>query len=83
MVSRFEVRLDKDCRDKLDELAENRGTTAAEIVRQLIDDAFEEVLRQRRILAAEELIGINGEVPPDPDELNSLLGTAHDVPGVC
>lgn len=35
MVSRFEVRLDKACRDRLDELAESKGIKAAEVVRQL------------------------------------------------
>ena len=66
MTSRFEVRLDKECRERLDELAENKGITAAEIVRQLIDNAYQEVLQKRRIQAAEELIAMNTEVPPDP-----------------
>ena len=83
MVSRFEVRLDKECRDKLDELAESKGKTAAEIVRQLIDEAFQEVLRERRIQAAEDLISMNTEIPPDPDELTRQLGTTHDVHGIC
>ena len=83
MVSRFEVRLDKDCRGRLDELAESRGVTAAEVVRQLIDQAYEEVLREVRLRAAEELIAMNAEVPPDPAELSRLLETAHDVGGIC
>ena len=83
MVSRFEVRLDKACRERLDELAESRGITAAEVVRELIDKAFEEKLRERRLQAAEELIAMNAEIPPDPDELSRLLETAHDVGGIC
>jgi predicted DNA-binding protein len=83
MVSRFEVRLDSECRERLSELAESRGTTAAEIVRQLIDDAYEEVLGHRRLQAAEELIASNAEIPPDPEELSQLLGTAHDLCGIC
>ncbi len=83
MVSRFEVRLEKECRERLDELALNKGATAAEVVRQLIDNAYEEVIRQRRLKAAEELVAMNAEVPPDPEELSRLLGTAHDVSGIC
>ncbi len=83
MISRFEVRLDKTCRERLDKLAESRGITAAEVVRELIDKAFEEKLRERRLQAAEELIAMNAEIPPDPDELSRLLETAHDVGGIC
>lgn len=79
MVSRFEVRLDKVCRERLNELAESKGVTAAEVVRQLIDKAYEDVLREHRLQAAEELIAMNAEVPPDPAELSRLLGTAHDT----
>ena len=83
MVSRFEVRLDKECRERLDELAESKGATAAEIVRQLIDRAYEDVLRERRKQAAEELIAMNAEIPPDSEELSQLLGTTHDACGLC
>ena len=83
MISRFEVRLDKTCRERLDELAESKGITAAEVVRQLIDKAYEEVLREHRLQAAEELIAMNAEVPPDPAELSQLMEAAHDVCGIC
>ena len=83
MVTRFEVRLDKGCRERLDEIAESKGVTAAEVVRQLIDQAYEEVLRVHRLRAAEELIAMNAEIPPDPDELSRILETAHDVCGIC
>ena len=82
MVSRFEVRLDKDCRERLDELAETRGVTAAEVVRHLIDEAYEGILRERRLRAAEELIAMNAEVPSDPAELSQQLEEAHDVGGI-
>ncbi len=83
MVSRFEVRLNKDCRERLDELAESKGVTDAEVVRLLIDQTYEEVLREHRVQAAEELISMNAEVLPDPAELSRQLETAHDVGGVC
>ena len=83
MVSRFEVRLDNDCRERLNELAESQGVTAAEIVRQLIDQAYETVLREQRLRAAEELISMSVETPPDPAELSQLLATAHDACGLC
>lgn len=83
MVSRFEVRLDRACRERLDELAESKGITAAEVIRKLIDTAYEEVLREMRLEAAERLIALNLEVPDDPDELSRQLETAHDVCGIC
>ena len=83
MVSRFEVRLDRACRERLDELAESKGITAAEVIRKLIDTAYEEVLREHRLRAAEELIAMNAEIPPEPDELSRLLETAHDASGIC
>ena len=83
MVSRFEVRPDKACRERLDELAESKGIPAAEVVRQLIDDAYEEMLRAHRLRAAEELIAMDTEIPPDPAELSRLMEAAHDVRGIC
>ena len=82
MVTRFEVRLDKGCRERLDEIAESKGVTAAEVVRQLIDQAYEEILRENRLRAAEELIAMNMEVPSDPAELSRQLATAHDTCGI-
>ena len=79
MVTRFEARLDKECRDRLDELVESKGVTAAEVARQFIDDAYEEALREHRLQAAEELIAMIAETPPDPTELSRVLGTAHDI----
>ena len=79
MTSRFRVRSDKDCRERLDELADNRGIPAAKVVRQLIDQANEEVLREMRLEAAERLIALNLEAPDDPGELSRQLETAHDL----
>ena len=42
MASRFEIWLDTTCRERLNHLAETRGVTAAEAVRQLIEKAYEE-----------------------------------------
>ena len=42
----------------------------------------DQVLRERRRQAAEELIAMKAEVPPDPEELARLLGTAHDTCGI-
>ena len=82
MVTRFEVRLEKDCRERLAELAESKGVTATELIRQLIDQAYEEILRENRLRAAEELIAMNVEVPSDPAELSRILETAHEVGGI-
>ena len=83
MVSGFELRPDHNCRQRLNELAEIKGVTAAEIVCQLIDQTYEEVMKEQRLRAAEELIDICAEVPPDPAELSRMMAQTLDNCGIC
>ena len=48
MVSRVEVRLDDEQRQRLDDIAEEQDATISEVVRRLIDDAWEAVMLERR-----------------------------------
>ena len=79
MVSRLEVRLDRECRGRLDELAQRDGVSASEVVRGLINGAYESVLLERRLQAVEELARLEVETPPDPDRLALELGSAHET----
>lgn len=82
MMTRLEVRLDDARRSRLEEMAQTKGAPVSEVVRSLIDDAYEEISRQRRWRAFERLVNLNGEVMPDPEELSRQLDAAHDPCGV-
>ena len=81
-IERLEVRLDQDRRRKLRELAEEQGTAVSEMVRRLIDRAYEESLDVRRKRAAQELGQMEIEDVPDPATLNRQLEDAHEPGGL-
>ena len=82
MASRFEVRLDVGCRQRLDELAEKEGIPASEVVRRLIDDAYKNVIKSQRARAVEELAEMSADVPDDPEELYRVLEDTHEAHGI-
>ena len=79
-MARLDVRLDAEHRRRLEELVEERGVPISEVVRRLIDDAYEDIMRERRRQAVERLASLNAELPPDATELSRILEEAH-VPG--
>ena len=46
VTERLEVRLDRERRRKLSELAQGRGVPVSQAVRQMIDEAYKEALSQ-------------------------------------
>ena len=80
-MARLDVRLDAEQRRRLEELAEAREAPISSVVRRLIDDAYEEVLRERRQQAVERLIKLEVEDPPDPATLSRELEAAYDPGG--
>ena len=81
-MSRLEVRLDDERRLMLEEFAKEKETSISEVVRCLIDDAYEVFLRERRIRAAEHLISLEVENLPDPDELSRQLAKTYEPGGI-
>ena len=81
-VERLEVRLDQERRRKLRELAREQGTAVSEMVRRLIDGAYEETLAARRKRAALELGRMEIEEVPDPATLHSQLEATHEPSGL-
>jgi len=81
-MARLDVRLDAEQRRRLEELAEAREAPISYVVRRLIDDAYEEVLRERRRQAVERLVKLDVEDPPDPATLSRELEAAHDPGGL-
>ena len=69
-VPGLDMRLDHDRRARLDAVVQDSGLSASEIIRSLIDQAYEDVLRKGRRNAFERLTFLNIETPPDPAELS-------------
>lgn len=83
MTYRLDIRLDGEHWRRLEELAQEEGVTVSDVVRRMIDAAYEDILRTRRQQAVERLIGLNLEVPPDPDTISRELETTHAPGGLC
>ena len=81
-MARLNVRLDAERRQRLEELAAAQGAPISQVVRCLIDDAYEDVQRTRRKQAIERLIGLKVEVPQDPEVLSKELEAAHEPGGL-
>lgn len=81
-MARLDVRLDTERRRRLEELGEERGVPISEVVRGLIDDAYEHIVQERRRSAASRLIGLGVEEPPDTDALSRELEAAHEPGGL-
>ena len=81
-MARLDVRLDTEHRHRLEELVEDSGEPISEVVRRLIDDAYEAVIKKRRIQAVERLTRLEAEDPPGPETLYRELEAAHEPGGL-
>ena len=81
-MARLDVRLDSERRRRLEELVEEKGVPISEIVRCLIDDAYEGVVRERRRQAVQRLARLEVEDPPDAATLSRELEAAHEPGGL-
>jgi hypothetical protein len=81
-TERLDVRLDGERRRKLRELATEQSAAVSELVRRLIDQAYEESLKTRRKRAAEALGRLEVEDVPDPVTLARQLEGAHEPSGL-
>lgn len=81
-TERLDVRLDQERRRKLRELAEQQGAPVSEMVRRLIDRAYEDTVMARRRRAARQLGQLQIEDVPDPEMLRHQLEAAHEPGGV-
>jgi hypothetical protein len=82
MATRLDVRLDPERRKRLEEMARDRGVPISDVVRSLIDDAYEGILRERRRKAVDHLVSLEVEDPPDPQALCQELEAAHEPGGL-
>lgn len=78
MSIRLEVRLDEKCRARLEEIAEYRSASISEVVRALIDEAYQANSRERRKRALQRITTLNVEEMPDPEELARELNKKYE-----
>jgi len=75
---RYEIRLDAQHKARLGELATTYGVPGSQVVKDLIDKAFQDSRRAARMRAAEDLASINGEDVPGMETLKRQLGRSRD-----
>ncbi len=78
-TTRLDVRLDDERRRKLREMAARQGVPVSRVVRNLIDQAYEDEQNEARRQAAEELCRLEVGESPDPRDLHRVLDEAHAV----
>ena len=81
-MPRLDVRLDNEQRRRLDMVVETKGAPISEVVRGLIDDAYEEIMLERRRAAVERMAAMEIDVPLDPETLSRELEAAHEPGGL-
>lgn len=79
LAERLEVRLDPERRLKLETLAAARRVAVSVLVREMIDEAYEESLREERLRAVVELGELNVEDVPEPEVLSRQLESTYDL----
>ena len=81
-MARLDIRLDAERRRRLEVVVAAKGGPISEVVRNLIDDAYEDVMRKRRKSAVERLVGLEMEDPPDAATLSRELEEGHEPGGL-
>ena len=66
MASRLDVRLDPERRQRLEEMARDQGVPISDVIRSLIDDAYEGILRERRRKAVDTWSAWRWRTRPTP-----------------
>ena len=82
MAERLDVRLGAEHRRRLEELVGKRGVPISEVVRCLIDDAYEDIIQERRRSAVGRLTRLELEDVPDAATLSRELEEAHEPGGL-
>ena len=72
------MRLDDERKERLDMLVETAGAPTSDVVRRLIDEAWEAMMLERRLAAVERLAALEVEDVPDPDILSRQLEKTYE-----
>jgi hypothetical protein len=80
MIDRLEVWLDSEHRERLAAIVSAGGKPVSEVVRQMIDETYEDVRREERRRAARAIAVLAIEDVPDSDVLKRQFETADELP---
>jgi uncharacterized protein (DUF1778 family) len=80
---RLAVRIDAEQKKKLVEMAEREGGSISDVVRRLIDHAYDADRRAYLMRLIDEMASLNIEDVPDPDELSRQLAAKYDIEQLC
>lgn len=72
------LHLDKEQKAKLEEVAKAREMPVSKLMHQLIDEAYEEAMIEKRLQLVREMAEANLEDMPDPEELKRQILTKYD-----
>ena len=75
---RYEIRLDTEHKRRLRELSAAYGVPGSTLLKDMIDKAYEEQDRKRRLEAARRLGEMEIEDVPDMETLKRQLGRSRD-----
>ncbi len=78
-TERVEIRLDREQRRMLDELADAERASVSDTMRRLIKRAYEERMREKRLAAVARIAAAQVEDVPDPEELSRQLDQTYDL----
>ena len=81
-MARLDVWLDPERSRRLEELAEEKGAPISEVVRRLIDDAYQGIMQERRRQVVRRLTSVEVEAVPDAATLSRELEEAHGPGGI-
>ena len=80
-MARLHVRLDPERRRRLEELAEEKGAPISEVVRRLIDDAYQGIMQERRRQAVRRLTSLEIEVTLPELEAPAIDALSRELDG--
>ncbi len=78
--TRLEVRLGREHKARLVEIAKTRDLPIATVVREMIDQAYDDCIAERRRRALERLLDLEVEDVPDPETINRQSESTYGVP---
>lgn len=81
MISeRLEIRLDPERRRQLVSIAQQRGVSISDLIRELIDRAVDDAGWEERREAVRKIAEAQVEDVPDPEELSRQLDETYALP---
>jgi len=79
VTKRIEARFDEETAEILSNLAHERNSTVAEVLREAVRRMDDDEQRERRRRIVDEIAAMNIEEMPDPEELARQMDSMYDL----